>query len=75
VSFRVTGAKKSKPARMLTPASKNKYKRCRSNERQRFFNNYFSADKARIDFTWPENLKPLFPELTASAKALIALDA
>lgn len=35
---------------------------------------HISADKARVDFSWPENLKPLFPELTTQAQAIIDRD-
>ncbi|PLX93151.1 MAG: alanyl-tRNA editing protein [Desulfuromonas sp.] len=36
---------------------------------------HIAADKARLDFTWPESLTPLFSELTAQAQAIIDQDA
>jgi Ser-tRNA(Ala) deacylase AlaX len=35
---------------------------------------HISPDKARIDFDWPENISPLFPQLTAEAQAIIDAD-
>ena len=33
---------------------------------------HIAADKARIDFSWPENLTPLLPELQQAAHDLVA---
>ena len=33
---------------------------------------HIAADKARIDFSWPENLTPLLPELRQAAHDLVA---
>jgi Ser-tRNA(Ala) deacylase AlaX len=35
---------------------------------------HIAADKARIDFTWPENISKLFPRMQEKAGALIAAD-
>jgi Ser-tRNA(Ala) deacylase AlaX len=35
---------------------------------------HISADKARIDFAWPESIAPLVPALAADANALVAAD-
>jgi Ser-tRNA(Ala) deacylase AlaX len=35
---------------------------------------HISADKARIDFDWHENISPLFPQLSAAAQAIIDAD-
>ncbi len=35
---------------------------------------HIAADKARIDFRWPESLAPLLPDLAASANQIIAAD-
>jgi Ser-tRNA(Ala) deacylase AlaX len=35
---------------------------------------HISQDKARIDFDWPENISPLFPQLTAEAQAIVDAD-
>lgn len=35
---------------------------------------HIAADKARIDFTWPENISKLFPMMQEKAGALIAAD-
>lgn len=35
---------------------------------------HIAADKARIDFTWPENISRLFPMMQDKAGALIAAD-
>ena len=35
---------------------------------------HIAADKARMDFTWQDNIKPLLPELQAAAQAIVAAD-
>ncbi|HSD37483.1 MAG TPA: alanyl-tRNA editing protein [Rhodocyclaceae bacterium] len=35
---------------------------------------HISQDKARIDFDWPENISPLFPQLTTEAQTIIDAD-
>ena len=35
---------------------------------------HISQDKARIDFDWPQNISPLFPQLTAEAQVIIDAD-
>lgn len=35
---------------------------------------HISEDKARIDFTWPENISAQFPQLLAAAQDIIAAD-
>src|SRR5262249_40311278 len=35
---------------------------------------HISADKARIDFAWPESIAPILPELAAEAQALVDAD-
>ena len=35
---------------------------------------HIAADKARIDFAWQDNIKPLLPELQAAAQAIVAAD-
>jgi Ser-tRNA(Ala) deacylase AlaX len=35
---------------------------------------HIAADKARIDFRWPESIAPLLPELAASANRIVAAD-
>jgi Ser-tRNA(Ala) deacylase AlaX len=35
---------------------------------------HISADKARIDFAWPENISALFPSVAATAQALVGAD-
>lgn len=35
---------------------------------------HISADKARIDFAWPESIAPLLPALTRDAQALVDAD-
>lgn len=35
---------------------------------------HIAQDKARIDFAWPENISPYFPDLLAKASAIIAAD-
>jgi len=35
---------------------------------------HIAPDKARIDFRWPENISPLFPQLTSHAQFLVDQD-
>lgn len=35
---------------------------------------HISQDKARIDFDWPQNISPLFAQLTSEAQAIIDAD-
>lgn len=35
---------------------------------------HIAADKARIDFLWPQSVAPLLPELSAAAQALVDAD-
>jgi len=35
---------------------------------------HIAADKARIDFAWPENVTPLLPDLAKAANELVAAD-
>lgn len=35
---------------------------------------HIAADKARIDFAWPESVAPLLPQLAAQAQAIVAAD-
>jgi len=35
---------------------------------------HIAEDKARIDFRWPENVSPLFAELTAAVRAIVDRD-
>lgn len=35
---------------------------------------HIAADKARIDFAWPQNIAPLLPALAQQAQAIIAAD-
>ena len=35
---------------------------------------HIAADKARIDFAWPENIAPLLPALAAQANRIVAAD-
>jgi alanyl-tRNA synthetase len=35
---------------------------------------HIAADKARIDFTWPENISPVLPEIGTAAQAIVDAD-